>query len=88
MACLAVPYFSTLSYKRHDFRKIVIELKMWVLIFFTNLFETFLSPRIIQLDITVNVPRYSCKVAVILSGFNATGIFSTDFRETLQYQLE
>ena len=46
VACPALQYFSTLSHKRHDFRKKNgIELKMCVLIFSTNLSETFLILR-------------------------------------------
>jgi hypothetical protein len=69
VACLAVPYFSTLSHKRHDFRKKVIEHKICVLIFSTNLSKTFLILRRIQRDIVINVHRSSCKVHVIVVRF-------------------
>jgi hypothetical protein len=36
VACLALPYFSTLSHKCHDFRKYVIKNKVRVLIFTTT----------------------------------------------------
>jgi hypothetical protein len=36
MACLAVPYFSKLSHKQHEFRGNVIEDRMCVLIFSTT----------------------------------------------------
>jgi hypothetical protein len=72
VACLAVPYFSTLSHKRYHFRVKVIEHKMCVLIFSTTLSETFLILKIIQRDITINVHRAVCKVPLLLSDLTET----------------
>jgi hypothetical protein len=71
VACLAVPYFTTLSHKRHDFRKKVIEhtSKICVLIFSPNLSETFLVLTTIKRDIIINVHRSSGKVPAILVTF-------------------
>jgi hypothetical protein len=67
VACLAPPYFSTLSHKRHDFRKNVTEHEMYALILCTTI--KFLILRIDQQDITINVCRSSCEVSVILVRF-------------------
>ena len=66
VAYLALPYFSTLSHKMHDFRKKkVIEHKIMVLFSIQLLSETFLILRTIQSDIIINVHRSSRKVLVI-----------------------
>jgi hypothetical protein len=52
--CPDVPYFSTLSHKRYDFRKQVTEHKMCVLILSIISSETFLILRRIGRDI-INV---------------------------------
>jgi hypothetical protein len=68
VAYLAVPYFSTLSHKRHDFRKNVIEHKMF-LFSLQLLSGTFLIIRRLERHITINVHRSSCKISVILVRF-------------------
>ena len=69
MACLAVPYFPTLSDKQYDFREKVMEQKMLVLILSKTLSKIFLILRRIQRDI-INVHRSSCNVPLLLSDFN------------------
>ena len=69
VACPAVPYISTLSYKRHNIRKKVTEYKMCVLILSRNFVWTFLILGIVQRQTITNVRRSSCKVAVSLVRF-------------------
>jgi hypothetical protein len=69
VSCLALPYFSTLSHIRYDFRENIIEHKMCVLVFSITLSEIFLILRRIQRDIIINVHRCFCKVPVILVRF-------------------
>jgi hypothetical protein len=66
VACLAAPYFSTLSHKRHDFGKNVIEYKMCVLTPYTTLSKIFIILIRIQRDAIVIVHRSSRKVPVII----------------------
>jgi hypothetical protein len=74
VACLAVPYFSTLSHKRQDFQEKVIQHKMCVSIFSTNLYETFLILRRIQRDIIIDVHWSSCKVPDISTKIRAVRV--------------
>jgi len=53
-ACPAVQYLSTLSHKRRDLKR-VIEGKMYVLIFSTNLSDTSLIVRRNEQDMIKNV---------------------------------
>jgi len=70
VASLSVPYFSTLSHKRHDFRgKNVTNTKcvFWFSLQFLS--ETFLILRRIHRDIIININNSSCKVPVTLVRF-------------------
>jgi len=63
------PHFPTLSHNWYNFWKKVIEQKNVYLNFSNNLSETFLILRRIQQDIITNVHSSSCKVTIILVGF-------------------
>jgi len=69
--------FSTLSHKRHDFRKQVIENKMYFAMISTSLSETFLILGRIERD----VKKHLLVFILFLSDFKVTRIFSTDFEE-------
>ena len=73
VACLALPYFFTLSYKRNSFRgKSVIELKCEFWFSVQIFFEIFLILRRIKRDAIINV-------CLIFSDINKSWICSTDF---------
>ena len=80
VACPALQYFSTLSHKRHDFRKKkkVIEYKTRVSSFSTTCFETFFIIIKTERDMIKNVYWSSCPILKKLE-------FSpTDFRKKSQ----
>ena len=69
MACPSLPYFSTLSHKRHDFRKKkAMERKIYVLSL-QLLSETFLILRITDRDSIIIVFTPSCEVPVMIVRF-------------------
>jgi len=71
MTCLALPYLSTLNYKRLDLQK-QLNIKSMFWLFLQVLSDTFLIPIGIQQDVIINVGRSSDKVSVIVLDFNKT----------------
>ena len=69
VACLALPYFFTLSHKRRDFWIKFAAHKMFTLIFSTTFSETFLILSRIEQDIIINIRGSSCKVLDVLVSF-------------------
>jgi hypothetical protein len=84
VACLAEPYFSTLSHERYDFRGKVTEMVTYVLIYSTLLSETLLILRRTERDIVIPVSRSSCEAPLLVSGSNETGICWTEFQKNIQ----
>ena len=68
VACLAIPYVSTLSHKGHDLRKQLYTTQMSVLIFSATFTRNIFILRRVEHDLIVNVHQYSCKY-VVLAGF-------------------
>jgi hypothetical protein len=73
VACPALQYFSTLSHKRHDFRKIVTEYKTCFFIFFQKLLpKAFVILRRNERDmikyvlVFMLITRYSCPILIKL----------------------
>jgi hypothetical protein len=65
MALTDIPIFLTLSHKRHDLKRKVVERK-----FLQILSENFFILRKTELDIIINVLKSLCKVPVILVLFS------------------
>ena len=81
VACLALQYFSTLSHKRHNFRK------KKLLIFSTTFAETFLILRQTERDMIESVYWSSCKFPLSLLDHKKNLIFLTYFWKIMKYKI-
>jgi len=70
VVCLALPYYSKLSYKGYDFRIRINCKYISVLILSANSPETFLNIKRRNKTFVINLHWSSCKVAVIFSEIN------------------
>ena len=87
MASLAVPCFSTLSHKRHDFRgKKILKIKCVFWFTLQHLFETFLILRRTERYVIMHI-GFHVKYLLFLSHVNKTWIFSIGFQKILKYKI-
>ena len=82
VASLAAPHFSTLSHKRHDFRKKVIEHRMCVFIFSTTFIWNVSHSKNNSAECCHQCEKSSCKDPSFSSHFNEIWIFATYFRKS------
>ena len=87
--CPVAPYFPTLSHKRNHFRKkSIIEYKMWFSIYNFCLIHSSLWEELNEILSHTYRSAAACVVPLLLSDFNETWIFSTEFREKIfKYQI-
>jgi len=67
VACPALPYFTTLFHKRHDFRRHVLNIRCVSWFSLKGLSETFLILTGIRQDTVTHVRRSSCRVPVTIA---------------------
>ena len=91
MACLTLPHFSTLSHKRQDIQKKLLNIKCMLWFSLQLFFETFPTLKRIQrhraVHSIINVHRSSCKVTVSLVKVQRNLYLSKDFRKIPRYQI-
>jgi hypothetical protein len=80
VACPSLPYVSTLSHIRHDFRKKLLNIKC--VFYHRKFYLKHLILRITERDSIINVFTPSCKVLVTLVRFQFILASSTDLKNT------
>jgi hypothetical protein len=88
VVCAALQSFSTLSHKRHYFRKIIIEHKICILIFFTTFVWNISHPKkkLIEIWSKMYIGRHG-KYPLFLSDVYEPWTFSKNFRKITKYQI-
>jgi hypothetical protein len=81
VACLAVPYFSTLSHKRQTFWINITKHEIHVLIFSATFVSNTSQSKKNRQDIIINVLKSSGEGPTILVSFNEILTFLTDFQK-------
>jgi DNA integrity scanning protein DisA with diadenylate cyclase activity len=83
VACLSLPYYSTLSHISWNFRQKVIEYKICVMIFSTTFVWNISHSK--QNSAQYTYLRLHVKYLAFLSDVDETLIFSADFRKIIKY---